>query len=93
MGCAWRALSASLIPSDWRERCGRDEKEQQWPICEMHTGCINDSPPQGKAGSLGVRFHADAGADWISIAENIIDPAHRGPELMVGQPLGRKRRL
>src|SRR5438045_3541034 len=38
--------------------------------------------------SFGVPFHPNTGADGMTVSPNIIDAAHRGPELVFAQPFG-----
>jgi len=50
---------------------------------------VNYVPFAFSAFSVGIRFHADAGADQIAVAEHVVYAAHGGPELVVVQPVGR----
>src|ERR1039458_3109337 len=52
-----------------------------------------DVTPCFKPFSLGVHFHASAGANEVPVAKDVVNAAHGGPEFMVVEPLGREAGL
>ena len=82
-----RRSSGGGAPASWRAAFTPLHRSDVAPHSHLHGGLTlkrHKCRAPGRSGRVG--FHADAGADEVAVAEDVVDAADGGPEFVVVQP-------